>query len=909
MNATKSECRISNKECRMLKIPGHRINLIIRNSLFDIRHSLSAHGNFIIHALPTAKRLAKHVLVFVYALTLLIPLTVHAEIPAIASIQDIRYRSASGSMQVTIGVDRDSTYRSARLSSPDRIYFDISNAKLNNGLNRAIAVTDEILQRIRVAQKSPDIVRVVLDVSSAVDYAVSQLHNPFRIVIELRDGNAKIKLASPPPAGVPAPEAADAKIRAAASQSSEIPRESSTPSMSNGVALPSQPAEAEARTAAPAPVIASPAAEAVTIPPSHPFDDETTQQAAALPAGNDSAAPSPQSYQGKAEGAPGRERALAVNGTFSSGYYNGFTRGGGNDNQSIHFVPAGAQFDIHGYYQTPDLINYWLQPEFNAGPQATDAGFQGGNGIRMHLSALRKQFLPITFRYSHTKLKDVYFGSLSQVSTYTLNNRNNEIGMTAQLQHAGLPSLTLDWGSGSTQSESLIQAIPDYTSHSNHLNVTGSHQEWGWDFRGFAGRQQQTSDLIIPADASSNSSALHQDVVQYQGSARKSFLGDSELFLEGGSQSTASLLLNQPINLTTRNVSASLRMFQKKRWKSSVRAGYTSNIAGLFFNRLVEGLDRNGSIAPDASVLQPLQSTTSYLNLSSLTSVDLPYGLGLYGSMDRTAVVTATDSGLNSKYFTTAGGLTYAHTSRWGSFSGQYGRSFGMGSITGQSGRIEGQNYVVTVQPGKRDGLKFDFSVRGTSQRVHNELPAGEDSLVTEGSVGIPLFGQLRTLLGGGWQQSTFTNAGSNFHTDGYTARLGIEYPRFQLNGSLKSNAGNSLQAYNPLFSELGTGSALLAPLHLIPSDLRELTLALHMNPTRKLELSAAYTRSLQHIEGVVANDFEIMDVYATYRFRKLLFVAGFSGSTQIYTSYLATYPETQRGRFYIRLSRSLKLL
>jgi len=111
------------------------------------------------------------------------------------------------------------------------------------------------------------------------------------------------------------------------------------------------------------------------------------------------------------------------------------------------------------------------------------------------------------------------------------------------------------------------------------------------------------------------------------------------------------------------------------------------------------------------------------------------------------------------------------------------------------------------------------------------------------------------------------------------------------------------------MLNGIGAESALLGPLHLIPSDLRGLTLSLHANPTRKIELSALWTRSIQHLEGVVANDFEIIDVHATYHFRKLQFELGYFRSDQIFSSYLATYPKTQRGRFYFRMSRTEKLL
>jgi hypothetical protein len=46
-------------ECRMLKLTGQRKNLIILNSMFDIRYSLRAYGKFIISELPAAKELAE----------------------------------------------------------------------------------------------------------------------------------------------------------------------------------------------------------------------------------------------------------------------------------------------------------------------------------------------------------------------------------------------------------------------------------------------------------------------------------------------------------------------------------------------------------------------------------------------------------------------------------------------------------------------------------------------------------------------------------------------------------------------------------------------------------------------------------------------------------------------------------
>lgn len=604
-----------------------------------------------------------------------------------------------------------------------------------------------------------------------------------------------------------------------------------------------------------------------------------------------------------------QEKPLTIDGTFSSGFYSAYTRGGGNENQNIDFVPGGAVFDLHGFYKTPDLLNISLQPELHAGPQASDAGLQGGNGFRTSVSLLRRSVFPLTFRYSNVQLTDAYFGSLSQVSSYTRSNRNKNLGLTSELRPAGLPTVIIDWGSSSVDSQSGITAIPDYISHSNHINLDTKYERWGWDFLGFARRQQQTSDLFSPAGQSGNLSFLRQNVRQYQGSARRALPWDSELSLDAGSQSTANLLLSQPIDLSTRYANANLRLFQRRKLKTSLRAGYTSNIASLLLAQLVGGLGSSGSLTPDAAVLLPFQHAISSLNVNSLSSLELPHGLGLYGSLDRTTVLTASDSQLSSSYFTTTGGITYAGKFRWGSLFGQYGHEFGIGSVTGQSGTIEGQNFSMKAQHGTLDGLELDFSVIGRVQGIRNAQPADDHSFASEGSVARRLFGQVSGRVGGGWQEGTFTIAGSAFHTQGYTVHGGFEHPRFQLSGSLNTSLGNSLQAYSQLFGGIAAQSALLSPIQLSQSDLRGIALSLHTNPIGKLELAALWTRSIQHLEGLVANDFAIMDVHAAYHFRKLAFELGSFRSTQLFASYLATYPETQRGRFYFRVSRTVKFL
>jgi hypothetical protein len=552
-------------------------------------------------------------------------------------------------------------------------------------------------------------------------------------------------------------------------------------------------------------------------------------------------------------------------------------------------------------------VNYSIQPEWNASPQASDAGFQGGNGLRMRIDTLRRQPILMSFRYADVRLEDAYFGSLSQLSSYTLNNRNKELGMTSQLRLPGLPTATMDWGTNSVMSQSLIPEIPEYVSESDHRNIDINYQKWGWDFRGYANRQQQTSNLYTPGEGSADSSILHQKLKQYRGSLRWNSLRDLELSLDAGNQSTSNLLLNRPIRLTSSFGNVNLRLFQTRRWKTSLRAGYTSNISDLLLTSLITDLSAAGSVAPDESILLPMQRTTSSLNLGGYTSVDLSHGLSTYASVDRTEVSPAGNMELRSRNLTATAGMAYSKIFGWGNISGQYGRSYGNGSVTGQRGRIDGQNYAVTVQPGRWEALQLDFSLRGTDQRIVNELPVHNKSFAFEGNVGFRVFGGLRSRIGGGWQKSSLTNADNSFLTEGYTARAALEHRRFQIAGSLNSVLGSPLQAYDQALGGIGIDPTLLTPLQIAPSIFRGFTLSIYAVPMRMLELSTLYTRSLQRRDGVFGNDFETIDAVAKFNFRNLKFEAGYFRSAQVYTNNQIVNPETERGRFYFRVSRTFK--
>jgi N-acetylmuramoyl-L-alanine amidase len=113
---------------------------------------------------------------------------------------------------VVVSLEDQVQYEAHRLSDPDRIYFDLLDTSLAHGLNgKTIDVKDGLIGRVRIAQPSDNVTRVVLDTQPGSSFAVSLEENPYRLVIEVRGPGAVTKpnvdQTSAPQPQVPQPSA------------------------------------------------------------------------------------------------------------------------------------------------------------------------------------------------------------------------------------------------------------------------------------------------------------------------------------------------------------------------------------------------------------------------------------------------------------------------------------------------------------------------------------------------------------------------------------------------------------------------------------------------------------------------------------------------------------------------------
>ena len=112
--------------------------------------------------------------------------------PAKALLSQVRYTSSQSYTRITMDLSSEIRFETHVLKEepskglPPRIYVDLLGARLGMDGAQPIVVQDRLLRQVRVAQFNPDIVRVVLDMSSLNGHNAFLLPDPYRLVIDIQ---------------------------------------------------------------------------------------------------------------------------------------------------------------------------------------------------------------------------------------------------------------------------------------------------------------------------------------------------------------------------------------------------------------------------------------------------------------------------------------------------------------------------------------------------------------------------------------------------------------------------------------------------------------------------------------------------------------------------------------------------
>lgn len=125
---------------------------------------------------------------------------------ATPQVTGIRHWSAVGSSTVVVDLEDQIQYEAHSIDNPARIYFDLHDTKMASGLlNQGIEVNDGFIKKIRMAQPTGGITRVVLETKGSVDYSVKLDPSPYRLTIEVHNATATPNLNKPSPVIVVTP--------------------------------------------------------------------------------------------------------------------------------------------------------------------------------------------------------------------------------------------------------------------------------------------------------------------------------------------------------------------------------------------------------------------------------------------------------------------------------------------------------------------------------------------------------------------------------------------------------------------------------------------------------------------------------------------------------------------------------
>ena len=144
----------------------------------------------------------------------------------IVQVSAIKHTSEADYTRITINLEQDVRFESQRLDHPDRVFFDLKNARLASRLlGSSVNVDDGRVKKIRMAQYKPGRARIVIETDGRASFNASVLPDPPRLVIDVKGNSAASETACADAAsnGDCAHPEADGKLVRAVEKSTSVP--------------------------------------------------------------------------------------------------------------------------------------------------------------------------------------------------------------------------------------------------------------------------------------------------------------------------------------------------------------------------------------------------------------------------------------------------------------------------------------------------------------------------------------------------------------------------------------------------------------------------------------------------------------------------------------------------------------
>jgi N-acetylmuramoyl-L-alanine amidase len=104
----------------------------------------------------------------------------------IIQVKSLKHTSAADYTRITVNLEQDVRFESQRLDHPDRIFFDLKNARLASRLmGSSVSVDDGRVKKVRMAQYKPGRARIVIETAGRANFNASLVLDPPRLVIDV----------------------------------------------------------------------------------------------------------------------------------------------------------------------------------------------------------------------------------------------------------------------------------------------------------------------------------------------------------------------------------------------------------------------------------------------------------------------------------------------------------------------------------------------------------------------------------------------------------------------------------------------------------------------------------------------------------------------------------------------------
>ena len=108
-----------------------------------------------------------------------------ASLPLVATLTSIKRAEIGNVVRITLELDSEVAYHEERVDTPARVFFDLRNARLGQGLREApLHFGADVLKQIRLGKRDDGSTRVAMDLDGITRYSVFTLYNPFRLVVD-----------------------------------------------------------------------------------------------------------------------------------------------------------------------------------------------------------------------------------------------------------------------------------------------------------------------------------------------------------------------------------------------------------------------------------------------------------------------------------------------------------------------------------------------------------------------------------------------------------------------------------------------------------------------------------------------------------------------------------------------------